>query len=78
MATTYTVTATGTYFVTASNAEEALVVVYEAMLGNDRYGHRCLDILGNGEVHDDMRVQRGFHSTIPDSMYGLDNDEDED
>lgn len=74
MATTYTVTATGTYFVTASNAQEALDTVHEVMLGNDKGSHRCLEILGNGEVHYDMMVQKGFHSTIPDSMYDLDKD----
>ena len=74
---TFTVTATGTYFVEATNATEALHIVYEAMLGNDMGGHRCLDILGNGEVHYEMTVQKGYHSTIPDEMYGITKNEEE-
>lgn len=66
----YTVTMTGTYFVHAENAFEAECIVYEALLGNDRNGIRCLDTLGNGEVHqDNVIVQDGFRSTIPDEMY---------
>jgi hypothetical protein len=66
----YTVTMTGTYFVHAENAFEATCIVYEALLGNDRKGVRCLETLGNGEVHrDNVIVQEGYHSTIPDEMY---------
>lgn len=57
----FTITATGTYFVTAKNADEAQNIVYEAMLGNDKK-----DVLGWGEVHlGGMVVQRGTHYTIP-------------
>jgi hypothetical protein len=56
----YTVTLTGTYFVTASNYDDALDKVYEAMLGNDKQS-----LLGWGEVHlDDAKVQEGTHRTI--------------
>ena len=56
----YTVTATATYFVTASDATDAMTKVYEAMLGNDDER-----ILGWGEVHQaTMHVQHGTHYTI--------------
>ncbi len=73
----FTVTATGTYFVEATNAFEAECIVYEAMLGNDSNGVRCLETLGNGEVHGSMKVEKGYHSTIPDEMYGITENKEE-
>jgi len=61
---TYTVTATGTYFVQATSEFEAECIVYETMLGNDYKGHIHTHVLGNGEVHSDMKAVEGFHSTI--------------
>lgn len=56
---TFTVTATATYFVEAGDKDEASSIVHEAMLGNDPQ-----NILGNGEVHYKMLIQKGFHSLI--------------
>ena len=56
---TYTVTATGTYFVQAKDQFEAECIVHEAMLGNDKE-----NVLGCGEVHYEMKTQEGFHTTI--------------
>lgn len=56
----YTVTTFSTHFTEAEDATEALNIVYEALLGNDKN-----KILGNSEVsHATMHVQQGFHSTI--------------
>lgn len=55
----FTVTATGTYFVQALSRDQALDMVYEAMLGNDPDG-----ILGTGEVHYKMHIQQGTKYTI--------------
>lgn len=61
----YTVTASGTYFVEANNADEALNLVYEAMLGNDEK-----KILGWGEIDWlSMSVKRGTHYTIAQEEY---------
>ena len=61
----YTVTATGTYFVSAKDRSEAETLVYEAMLGNDP--KNLLDI---GEVHlGTMVVQEGTHYTISHTEY---------
>jgi len=61
----YTVTATGTYFVSAKDAFEAKTLVYEAMLGNDP--KHLLDI---GEVHlGTMVVKEGTHYTISHTEY---------
>lgn len=64
MLKTYTVTATGTYFVQAANEFEAECIVYETMLGNDYKGNNHTNILGNGEVHSGMKAVEGFHTTI--------------
>lgn len=57
---TFTVTATGTYFVNAHNVQEAIDIIYEALLGND-INH----LLGWGEVHlSDMKAEEGYHSVI--------------
>lgn len=56
----YTVTAFSTHFTEAKDATEALNIVYEALLGNDKN-----KILNVSEVHyTTMHVQEGFHSTI--------------
>lgn len=61
----YTVTAFSTHFVEAKSENEALDIVYEALLGNDKN-----NILGNGEVHQQtMIARRGYHSTIKDTEY---------
>ena len=61
----YTVTAFSTHFVEAKNENEALDIVYEALLGNDKS-----NILGNGEVHQQTMIARqGYHSTITDKEY---------
>jgi hypothetical protein len=59
MLKTYTVTATGTYFVQAINEIEAQDVIYEVMLGNGD-----TSILGWGEVHYGIKAVEGYHSTI--------------
>lgn len=59
MLKTYTVTATGTYFIQAANEIEAQDIIYEAMLGNGD-----TSILGWGEIHYDMKTVEGFHTTI--------------
>jgi hypothetical protein len=61
----YTVTSISTHFVEANDANEALNVVYEALLGNDKN-----NVLGNGEIHEQtMIVRQGYHSTIKDKEY---------
>lgn len=61
----YTVTAFSTHFVEAKSENEALDIVYEALLGNDKDS-----ILGNGEVHQQTMIARqGYHSTIKDKEY---------
>ena len=61
----YTVTAFSTHFVEAKSENEALDIVYEALLGNDKN-----NILGNGEVHQQTMIARqGYHSTIKDTEY---------
>jgi hypothetical protein len=61
----YTVTSISTHFVEANDANEALNIVYEALLGNDKN-----NVLGNGEIHDQtMIVRKGYHSTIKDKEY---------
>jgi hypothetical protein len=61
----YTVTAFSTHFVEAKNENEALDIVYEALLGNDKS-----NILSNGEVHQQTMIARqGYHSTIEDKEY---------
>ena len=61
----YTVTAFSTHFVEAKNENEALDIVYEALLGNDQS-----NILGNGEIHQQTMIARqGYHSTIKDKEY---------
>jgi hypothetical protein len=63
----YTVTTITTHFAEADDANEALNIVYEALLGNDHN-----NILGQGEVHHaTMVVREGFHSTI---KHGEDNE----
>lgn len=63
----YTITMTGTYFVTANGANEAVTKVYEALLGNPIYA----GILGSGEVNpDNAIIQSGTHFTI---QHGDDN-----
>lgn len=59
MLKTYTVTATGTYFVQAINEIEAQDVIHEVMLGNGD-----TSILGWGEVHYEIKAVEGYHSTI--------------
>lgn len=59
MLKTYTVTATGTYFVQAANEIEAEDIIYEAMLGNGD-----TSILGWGEIHYGIKAVEGFHTTI--------------
>ena len=59
MLNTYTVTATATYFVRATNEIEAKDIIHEAMLGNGD-----ISILGWGEIHNDMKTLEGFHTTI--------------
>lgn len=61
----YTITAFSTHFVEAKSENEALDIVYEALLGNDEN-----NILGNGEVHQQTMIARkGYHSTIQDKEY---------
>ena len=61
----YTVTSFSTHFVEANDANEALNIVYEALLGNDKD-----NILGNGEIHQQTMIARqGYHSTIKDEEY---------
>jgi hypothetical protein len=61
----YTVTSISTHFVEANDANEALNIVYEALLGNDKN-----NVLGNGEIHEQtMIVRQGYHSTIKDTEY---------
>lgn len=61
----YTVTAFSTHFVEANSEDEALNIIYEALLGNDKS-----NILGNGEVHTTTMIARqGYHSTIKDKEY---------
>lgn len=61
----YTVTTLTTHFVNANDENEALDLVYEALLGNDKK-----DILPFGEVHmSTMVVKEGYHSTIQDKEY---------
>ena len=61
----YTVTSISTHFVEAEDANEALNIVYEALLGNDKN-----NVLGNGEIHEQtMIVRQGYHSTIKDKEY---------
>jgi hypothetical protein len=61
----YTVTAFSTHFVEAKNENEALDIVYEALLGNDKS-----NILSNGEVHQQTMIARqGYHSTIENKEY---------
>jgi hypothetical protein len=61
----YTITAFSTHFVEAKSENEALDIVYEALLGNDEN-----NILGNGEVHQQAMIARkGYHSTIQDKEY---------
>lgn len=61
----YTVTAFSTHFVEAKSENEALDIVYEALLGNDKH-----NILGNGEIHQQTMIARqGYHSTIKDKEY---------
>lgn len=56
----YTVTTFSTHFVEAGDANEALNLVYEALLGNDPN-----KLLINSEVnHLTMHVREGFHSAI--------------
>ena len=56
----FTVTMTGTYFVTADNATQANDLVSEALIGNDPQ-----DILGGGECHwSSADVKEGHHPTI--------------
>lgn len=56
----YTVTTFSTHFAEAKDATEALNIVYEALLGNDKN-----KILGVSEVsYATMHVREGFHSTI--------------
>lgn len=59
MLKTYTVTATGTYFVQAVNEIEAEQIIHEAMLGIGD-----TSILGWGEIHYGMKTVEGFHTTI--------------
>lgn len=62
----YTVTAFTTHFVEAKDANEALSVIYEALLGNDKQ-----KVLSSGEVHTTTMIARqGYHSAIKDSEYG--------
>ena len=61
----YTVTGFSTHFVKAKSENEALNIVYEALLGNDEN-----NILGNGEVHTTTMIARqGYHSAIRDEEY---------
>lgn len=61
----YTVTSISTHFVEAISEEQALDIVYEALLGNDKN-----NVLGNGEVNYSMMIARkGYHSTIKDKEY---------
>ncbi len=61
----YTVTSISTHFVEAEDANEALNIIYEALLGNDKN-----NVLGNGEIHEQtMIVRQGYHSTIKDKEY---------
>jgi hypothetical protein len=61
----YTVTAFSTHFVEANSEDEALNIIYEALLGNDKN-----NVLGNGEVHTTTMIARqGYHSTIKDKEY---------
>lgn len=61
----YTVTAFTTHFVEANSEDEALDIVYEALLGNDKN-----NVLGNGEIHTATMIARqGYHSTIKDKEY---------
>lgn len=61
----YTVTAFTTNFVEAEDYNEAISVVYEALLGNDKN-----NILGNSEVHITTMIAReGYHSSIRDEEY---------
>jgi hypothetical protein len=56
----FTVTATGTYFVQAMSHGEAQEIVYEALLGRNSES-----VLGSGEVHYGIKSVEGYHSTIP-------------
>lgn len=61
----YTVTATATYFVQATDEDEATNIVYEALLGDDQD-----NILGGGEIHcDSLDCKEGTHYTIPLHVY---------
>lgn len=61
----YTVTAFTTHFVKANNEDEALDIVYEALLGNDKE-----KVLSSGEVHTTTMIARqGYHSAIKDKEY---------
>lgn len=61
----YTVTAFSTHFVEANSEDEALNIVYEALLGNDENNVLC-----NGEIHQQTMIARqGYHSTIKDEEY---------
>lgn len=55
----FTVTATGTYFVEAMSHGEAQEIVYEALLGRNSEL-----VLGSGEVHYGIKSVEGYHSTI--------------
>lgn len=61
----YTVTSFSTHFVEAEDENDALNIVYEALLGNDKN-----KILGNGEIHQQTMIARqGYHSKITDKEY---------
>lgn len=61
----YTVTSFSTHFVEAEDENDALNIVYEALLGNDKN-----KILGNGEIHQQTMIARqGYHSAITDKEY---------
>lgn len=56
----YTVNAFCTHFVEAHSEDEAIDLVYEALLGNDKN-----NILGAGEVNLDIMIARqGYFSNI--------------
>lgn len=61
----YTVNSFSTHFVEATNEQEAMDIVYEALLGNDPN-----KVLQNGEVNDSLIIVRvGYHSNIKDKEY---------